>query len=453
MSDQEQPKFEGAKFVWVIGVPREPDVIAHIAERKKAGKHLIYLVKPDQKFSLSLASDEQGVTWETDEKLKRFMFERLELWLGCQVVGDPEDANVQAFLGIMSELMTLHNFDTASAKALNEDGEPQRNTMRNSKWIFDGVPLRRLKDSLGKMGRYCVIVAAGPSLNRQWEDLARIRKDPRAAFFIVARSYSEAMRHGVWPDAVIECEQFSWDVALWYFAPRPPAACVLATTIAVCPEILSAWPGDKCILLDHTHAQMLKLTPGRDSLDGGNSVAHLAFNFAHHCGCNPVILAGVDLGYPNSEKEKTHAEGTFHRWGSDIERAENTFQELMVVEGNDGMNLRSSPHYKRFATFFELQTEKFTREKPKLKVLTFSPRGQKMAGIAYQEIAQWPPTSLPPSGFSADLPSPYVPSMIGELHETDEKAEKAERNRDDGGASCSSQGAGGSADRHDAPSV
>lgn len=397
------PKPEGSKFVWVVGIPTTPDVLAEIQKSKNDGKHIIRLVTPEQKFKLTLGENEQGVTWDADEKLKRFMFERTELWLGSKFLAEPDDPRMGRFVEIVGELMTLHNFDSSSAKALNEDGLPTRNAFRNAKWVTDGVALRRLKSSLGKMGAYCVIVAAGPSLNRQWEDLARIRRDPKARFFIVGRSYKEAMRHGVWPDAVVECEQFDWNIALWYFAPPPPPSCILAGTLTVCPEIMSAWPGDKCILLDHGHAQAMKLKPHADSIDGGNSVAHLAFNLAHFCGCNPIILAGVDLGYPLSSKEDTHANGTFHAWGPDIERAEHTPQEVMVVEANDGQPLRSSPHYKRFATFFELQREKFARENPNLKTLTFSPRGQKMAGFEYTEIEKW---ALPPSGSPPASPAP-----------------------------------------------
>ena len=405
-------KLEGAKFLWVVGLPSTPDVLAQIAEAKKEGKHVLRVVTPEQKLMLSLGVDEQGVTWDNDEKLKRFLFEHAEMWLGCKMIAEPDDPKMDRFAEIMGELMTLHNFDQSSAKALNEDNVPQRNAFRNSKWVTDGVPLKRLKDSLGKMGAYCIIIAAGPSLNRQWAELARIRKtDPRARFFIVGRTYKEAMKHGVFPDAVIECEQFDWNIALWLFAPIPHPHTILAGTMNVCPEILSTWPGDKCVLLDHTHAQMLKMKPGTDSIDGGNSVAHLAFNLAHHCGCNPIILAGVDLGYPLSEKEDTHATGTFHAWGADIERAEHTPQEVMVVESNDGQPLRSSPHYKRFATFFELQREKFVRENPKLKTLTFSPRGHKMAGFDYVEIDKWAqPNTPPPSGSSPASLVPPSPS-------------------------------------------
>ena len=385
-------KPEGGKFVWVIGAPKTKDMLDAIEDRKKSGKHIVRLLTPEQKMNASLGENEQGVTWENDEKLKRWMFDNTQYWLGAEFLADPDEPMMGKFIQIVGMLMDLHNFDQSSAKVLNEDDMPMRNAMKNSQWIENGVAMKRIKDVGGKAKKYAVLVAAGPSLDSQWEELRRIRKDPRAAFFIVGRTYRQAMKQGVWPDFVIECEMYDWNRALWYFAPEPPPTTILACTISVCPDIMTAWPADKLVLMDHNTALLYKLKPGVDSVDGGNSVAHLAFNLAHFVGCNPICFAGVDLGYPDGKDAKdTHATGTFHEWGGDMKRAEHTFQEVMVVEANDGKELRSSPAYKRFGTFFELQIEKFKKDKPALKVYSFSPRGQKLAGVEYTEIGKWNP--------------------------------------------------------------
>ena len=383
-------KPEGGKFVWVIGAAKTKDVLDRVEERKKAGKHIVRLLTPDEKMNASIGENEQGVTWETDERLKRWLFDNQNFWLGAEFLSDPEEPKMGAFIGLVGQLMDLHNFDQSSAKVLSEDEMPMRNSLRNAKWIDEGVALKRIRDVAGKGKKYGVLVAAGPSLDGQWEELLRIRKDSAAVFLIVGRTYKAAMKHGVWPDFVVECEMYDWNRALWYFAPEPPPHTILACTQAVAPDIMTAWPSEKCVLVDHNMAKILKLKPGEESVDGGNSVAHLAFNLAHFIGCNPIILAGVDLGYPLGKAEKdTHAAGTFHEWGGDMKKAEHTFQEGMLVEANDGQPLRSSPAYKRFGTFFELQIEKFTKEKPALKVYSFSPRGQKLAGVEYTDVAKW----------------------------------------------------------------
>lgn|SRR3990167_4667400 len=383
-------KPEGGKFTWVVGIPTKKDVLDAVEMRKKEGKHIIRLLTPSEKLNASMGENEQGVTWENDEKLKRWLFDNEQYWLGAEFLADPEEPKMQPFVLIIGALMDLHNFDQSSAKVLSEDDMPFRNSMKNAKWIEDGVLMRRLKGAGWKAGKFAVLVAAGPSLDGQWEQLRRLRSDPLAAFLIVGRTYRAAMANGVWPDFVVECEMYDWNRALWYFAPIPPPHTILACTQSVCPDIMSAWPGDKCVLMDHNTAQLYKMKPHTDSIDGGNSVAHLAFNLAHFIGCNPICLAGVDLGYPDGKDQNdTHARGTFHEWGGDMKKAEHTFQEAIAVEGNDGKPLRSSPAYRRFGTFFELQIEKFRRDKPDLKVYSFSPRGQKMSGVEYTEIAKW----------------------------------------------------------------
>ncbi len=394
-------KPEGGKFVWVIGLPKGKDVLDRVEERKAAGKHIIRLLTPQEKQSATLGENEQGVTWKSDDELKRFLFDHNELWLGAEFLADPEETKMQPFVHLVGALMDLHNFDQSSAKVLAEDDMPMRNAMKNSQWIENGVQMRRIKDVAAKANKYCILIAAGPSLDAQWEQLRRIRKDPRCCVIMVGRTFKQAMRNGVYPDFVVECEMYDWNRALWYFAPEPPPHTILACTISVAPDIFSAWPGDKCVLMDHNTAALYKLKPGVDSIDGGNSVAHLAFNLAHFIGCSTICLAGVDLGYPDGKDQKdTHATGTFHEWGGDMKKAEHTFQELCVVEANDGKELRSSPAYKRFGTFFELQIQKFKNGSPKLKVYSFSLRGQKMAGVEYVDIEAF--ASKPPEVLRTD---------------------------------------------------
>jgi hypothetical protein len=383
------------------GLPAPDD---KIDEYLAAGGKLIYFLTAEEKAGFRPLKDgEAGVTWESDASVKRFMFENMHLWVGGQIGGhDPERAMKLA--DILKDLVDLHNFDLSSQTFLTKDREPMRNAFRNYRYVEDGVKLRRARNLI--KGGSCVIVAAGPSLDTQWGELARIRRTcPDVTFIVAGRSYKAAMKAGVPPDFVVEVEQFDWDDAIWMFAPEPPDHTILCAPVTACPGVLSAWPRLVMILLDHEMASLMGMKIREDSIDGGNSILHHMFNLAVWMGADEINLAGVDLSYPKDPK-LTHAAGTFPAWPREILTQENNRQEPLLVKSTDGGDVIASPGYKNFATFLAIQIERAMKENAALKVYNFSPHGQKIEGAIFREIETWRLPSPPPE---SSLPSPSLP--------------------------------------------
>jgi hypothetical protein len=363
--------------------PPTPENFA--ADHKKKGYKIIWVLTKDEMKEFTPLADEMTFRWDSEAQIRRLFHDQMHLWTGALIL--PQCERQMKLAEIMVELADLHNFNERSNTVLSKDDLPTRNAFRNYKWYEDGLPLARLRDR-GKGGP-TVIVAAGPSLNGQWAHLRALRaKWPNAPFIVCGRSYKKAMMEGVFPQFVVEVEQYDWDAELFMFAPEPPDSSVLVFPCTAAPRLAKVWPALKLCLLNHNLAKLMGLEVGVESVDGGNSVLHYAMILANIVGSNPIYLAGVDFGYPKGRAEDTHADGTFHPWGTDTLMSEHTHQEGGTAEANDGQAVMTSGAYKNFGTYLSVQIERAKLKMPDLKVLSFSRRGMKIAGVEYTDIEE-----------------------------------------------------------------
>lgn len=410
MSDPTPEELAKTKQLMLYAGPPAPT--DDIEKWKAEGGKIVFFLKADDDYKIK--PDEAAVRWESDEYLKNWLLDNIQLWQGGQVGGTTEK-RAEELAAVLLVMVNLHNFDAKSNVFLSKDGEPTRNALKNFRYQMEGISLKRARNSA--KGACAIIIAAGPSLNDQWAALRRISEMSHfpKVVIVCGRSYKKAMKHGVMPDFVVEVEQFQWDERIWTFAPEPPDFTILCGPITACPGVFSAWPNKRMIMMltDHNMAKMFApegWKVGEDSIDGGNSILHHMVNVADWLGCETICVAGADLAYPPGTKE-THADGTFHDWGNEMTAAERQKQDALMVPSTDGGMVLSSPGYKNFGTFLEIQINRIGKRRGKpVKFINFAPRGQKIAGMEYQEIDTWngPPSVSPPPSSSG--PS-FVPAL------------------------------------------
>lgn len=397
------PNQDVRKNVLHVGLPASKE---GIDQYHKDGGKIFFFVTPEEKPKLTLEGQDCGVTWISDEAVKKFLFDHWPMWAGWQIVGNEGDL-MKKLASIMFELVELANFDTRSITYLTKDNTPTKNALQNFRWVDDGIKLSRARGrGAGTVG---VVIAAGPSLNAKWQDIKRFQQSnpERVCVIVAGRSYKKCMEEGIVPQFVYEVEQFEWDDKIWQFAPTPHPDTKLVFPLSVCPGVPRAWPAERICAIDHNTAAMFGWKIREDSIDGGNSVLHHMFNWALWLKCSPIILCGADLAYPNGFKEDTHANGTFHPWPSDILKGEKTHQEPMTVKAMDGGTVQSSLPYQNFRLFLEIQIERGRKELEGLKVYNTSERGQYIAGTTYidskelESLWKQPSTSPEPSSVPA----------------------------------------------------
>lgn len=150
-----------------------------------------------------------------------------------------------------------------------------------------------------------LILAAGPSLDRILGDLVTLRK--QCLIIAVDTAVRACVRAGVEPDFIMLV-----DPQYWNYRHLDGIACnksILITESAAWPAVFRF----KCRAI-HLCSSLFPLgkfletrTRIKGELGAGGSVSTTAWDFARHLGCRNIIMAGLDLGFPD---KKTHFTGS-----------------------------------------------------------------------------------------------------------------------------------------------
>lgn len=191
-------------------------------------------------------------------------------------------------------------------------------------------------------GRPAILVAAGPSLHRNIEELARPGVRERCVIIAVQTVLKTLLERGIKPHFVMALDHADLS-ARFYEGLREED--VEGVTLVVEPKanpaILEAFPGAiRCpreALLDSLLGS--GMARDRGEITPGATVAHMAYYLARHLGCDPVILVGQDLGF--TDGQYYHAHAAIHRvWSGEL----NDFNTLEMLEWQRIVRARSMLH-------------------------------------------------------------------------------------------------------------
>jgi hypothetical protein len=180
-------------------------------------------------------------------------------------------------------------------------------------------------------GRPGVLVAAGPSLNKNMHLLKELQD--RALIISCDASFLPLMKKGIRPHLVTSLERTP-GVDLFYSGIENFSGIYFIALPILMPEVLDAFKGRKFIAYRaFSHFNWLEEEKG--SLAVGTSVANLAFKILAQLGCDPIILIGQDLAY--AEDGDTHVKGNI--FGSSNEHIKK--KPTIELEGNNGKPVKS----------------------------------------------------------------------------------------------------------------
>lgn len=176
------------------------------------------------------------------------------------------------------------------------------NSIRNIKYYKEAFVDLDLKSVIDE-NIPAIIVAAGPSLSKNIEELRRAKG--KAVIIVVDRALKLLLDKGIVPDFVITLDA---NKPAQYFHDKPVRVPMFCTTYAG-TEIMSAHKGKKIFYgaKGFNHNLMCKLGKKASELNVGGSVATGAFSVCMSLGLKNIILVGQDLAFDS--KKSTHAEG------------------------------------------------------------------------------------------------------------------------------------------------
>ena len=218
-------------------------------------------------------------------------------------------------------------------------------TFLNIEEIFGHPGINQLKDVF--RGRPGVVVATGPSLNRNVELLHEIYD--RAVIVGVDASLRVLNRRGLKPHMVCSLERVAATSKLFAdFEDNVFEDVYFAGTPVVHPQTYANFKG-KRIVVYRNFATFKWLGIEKGILDIGPSSGNMSFKLLEYMGCDPIILIGQDLAF--GEDGNTHATGSTY---GEKESGNFSYADAnsVMVEGNYVPQVRSSKVWNTFLNYY-----------------------------------------------------------------------------------------------------
>lgn len=266
---------------------------------------------------------------------------------------------------------TLEKFSTLWLRNMcrNIPNVKQKNGVKHYKNAFPGLP--------------ACLLAAGPSLDSILPHLPEISR--RCVIVCVDTALRACLSTGVQPDFIVVVDPQYWNARHLDGLSAPES--IVITELASFPSIMR-FPSKEILLCSSMYPLgkfIEKHTESKGELGAGGSVATTAWDFARMSGCNPIYVAGLDLGFP---EKKTHFKGsTFeeraHRLSNRLHPAEtDSFNALYSAYPYETIDYTGKPvltdkRMALYAWWFESKCCEFSTT----RTLTLSPQGIRIPGI------------------------------------------------------------------------
>jgi uncharacterized Rossmann fold enzyme len=153
-------------------------------------------------------------------------------------------------------------------------------------------------------GRPAVVVAAGPSLARTIDQLARPGVRQRVLIVAAQTVLKPLLARGIRPHIVCALDHHQISARFYEgLTPQDLQGVTLVIEPKVNPAVPVAFPGNVRVASDILLDTLLgtDLIRPLGSIAGGSTVAHLAYYLARYLGCDPVALTGMDLGFTDGQ--------------------------------------------------------------------------------------------------------------------------------------------------------
>jgi len=155
-------------------------------------------------------------------------------------------------------------------------------------------------------GKPAIIVAAGPSLNEEFENLRYIKDNGLAYIFSVGSAINSLIEHGIHPDAACTYDPTERNqLVIQRIKDENITDIPLVFGSSVGFETLDVYPGKMLHMItsqDTISPQLLVATQSIDIVMDAPSIAVVTFQLLNQLGCNPIVLVGQNLGYQDNKR-------------------------------------------------------------------------------------------------------------------------------------------------------
>lgn len=251
------------------------------------------------------------------------------------------------------------------------------NALRNLWWVYNAPGIDSLADRW--LNRPAVIVAAGPSLDKQLP-LLHAYQD-RILIIAALQAVPTLRKAEITPHIIVVIDP---KLGPADFQSEPGEGfCLVAVDIATHPESIRHGHGKLLVghALDDNQAIFRDLHGVKGVWNAAGSVATNAFVVAVRCGANPILMIGQDLALTGGV---SHGESYRHGITSvDKLRAKNP-DSLRSIQGYHGDSVFTTPQYDMYRHWFENAISQLTAG----RVVNCTEGGARIHGAVQRPFAE-----------------------------------------------------------------
>ncbi|WMM24203.1 DUF115 domain-containing protein [Tissierella sp. MB52-C2] len=256
------------------------------------------------------------------------------------------------------------------------------NSMKNFGSILSTPNI--LIDQKGQLkGKPALLVAAGPSLNEEIENIRYIKGNGLAYIFSVGSAIRTLLHHNIYPDAV--CTYDPKPTNHWIYKvikDREIEEIAMIFGSSVGYETLTGYHGDKYHMITSQDTVSSYYLKNKDNTNmnivfDAPSIAVVTIQLLYELGISPIILVGQNLAYRG---EKTYSEGINYR--KDL--TEEQKSQAISVKDVYGHDISTNEGFNSMRQ----QIEHYIKMLPNIEVINTTKGGANIEGAKFIELEE-----------------------------------------------------------------
>ncbi|MGE7544927.1 motility associated factor glycosyltransferase family protein [Sporosarcina newyorkensis] len=227
-----------------------------------------------------------------------------------------------------------------------------------------------------------IIVAAGPSLNEEYDNLRYIKENKLAYIFSVGSAINSIIEQGIYPDATcsMDPKEKNQDV-ISKVKDRNIKDIPLVFGSSIGFETLESYPGEMFHMITSADKISLQLLDTNRSIDivwDAPTVAAVTLQLLCQLECNPIILVGQNLAY---QDHKRYAEGIEYDFISSEVKSEE-MEKAVTVKNVYGDDIQTNISFNSMRR----QLEAYVKIYRDIEVINTTKGGAQIAGTSFIEL-------------------------------------------------------------------